>query len=154
MLDFATICSSRRRRGSRSRRGYPAQAVDAKKQRKLTFLAVTFLKRHRLLEYPGRSTWWRSPGRAAAAGRRSRFSKRLQAMGSGSSICLSGHSTGFGETATLPENYPGGPQKARSPKFWTIQALDPEDPTGCRTVNLRLPYAHTDGLAAKRLDAK
>lgn len=41
-----------------------------------------------------------------------------------------------------------------SPKFWTIEALDPEDPTGCRTVNLRLSYAHTDGLAAKRLDAK
>ena len=32
----------------------PAEAVDAIKQRRLTRLAVTFLKRHRLLEYPAR----------------------------------------------------------------------------------------------------
>jgi putative endonuclease len=34
--------------------GHPAEAVDAVKQRKLTKLAVTFLKRHRLLDYPAR----------------------------------------------------------------------------------------------------
>jgi putative endonuclease len=35
-------------------RGHPAEAVDAAKQRRLTKLAVTFLKRHRLLDYPAR----------------------------------------------------------------------------------------------------
>ncbi len=34
--------------------GHPAESVDAAKQRKLTRLAVAFLKRHRLLEYPAR----------------------------------------------------------------------------------------------------
>jgi putative endonuclease len=34
--------------------GHPAEAVDAVKQRRLTRLAVTFLKRHGLLEYPAR----------------------------------------------------------------------------------------------------
>jgi putative endonuclease len=34
--------------------GHPADAVDAAKQRRLTRLAVTFLKRHRLLERPAR----------------------------------------------------------------------------------------------------
>ncbi len=34
--------------------GHPAEAVDAVKQRKLTRLAVTFMKRHGLLEYPAR----------------------------------------------------------------------------------------------------
>jgi putative endonuclease len=34
--------------------GQPAEAVDAAKQRKLTKLAVTFLKRHGLLEYSAR----------------------------------------------------------------------------------------------------
>ena len=34
--------------------GLPAEAVDAAKQRRLTKLAVTFLKRHRLLEYSAR----------------------------------------------------------------------------------------------------
>ena len=33
---------------------HPAEAVDAAKQRRLTKLAVTFLKRHRLLDYPAR----------------------------------------------------------------------------------------------------
>jgi putative endonuclease len=37
-----------------SLRGHPAEAVDAVKQRKLTKLAVMFLKRHRLFEYPAR----------------------------------------------------------------------------------------------------
>jgi putative endonuclease len=34
--------------------GHPAEAVDAVKQRKLTKLAVTYLKRHHLLDYPAR----------------------------------------------------------------------------------------------------
>jgi putative endonuclease len=34
--------------------GHPAEAVDTAKQRRLTRLAVTFLKRHGLLEYPAR----------------------------------------------------------------------------------------------------
>jgi putative endonuclease len=34
--------------------GHPAEAVDQYKQRRLTRLAVTFLKRHRLLERPAR----------------------------------------------------------------------------------------------------
>jgi len=34
--------------------GHPAEAVDAAKQRRLTRLAVTFLKRHRLLDYSAR----------------------------------------------------------------------------------------------------
>ncbi len=48
--------------------GHPAEAVDAQKQRRLTRLAVTFLKRHGLLEYPGRFdvvaiTWPEGRGR-------------------------------------------------------------------------------------------
>ncbi len=34
--------------------GHPSDAVNANKQRRLTRLAVTFLKRHRLLECPAR----------------------------------------------------------------------------------------------------
>ena len=34
--------------------GHPVEAVDADKQRRLTRLAVTFLKRHGLLDYPSR----------------------------------------------------------------------------------------------------
>ncbi len=34
--------------------GHPAEAVDAVKQRQLTRLALAFLKRHGLLEYPAR----------------------------------------------------------------------------------------------------
>ena len=42
---------SRSRRGESADAGHPAEAVDDRKQRRLTRLAVTFLKRHRLLEY-------------------------------------------------------------------------------------------------------
>src|SRR5579871_6075111 len=50
--------------------GHPAEAVDATKQRKLTRLAVTFLKRHQLLEFPARFdvvaiTWPGGRGRPA-----------------------------------------------------------------------------------------
>lgn len=34
--------------------GHPAEAVDEDKQRRLTRLALTYLKRHGLLEYPAR----------------------------------------------------------------------------------------------------
>ena len=34
--------------------GHPSEAVDHDKQRKLTQMALSFLKRHRLLEYPTR----------------------------------------------------------------------------------------------------
>jgi len=34
--------------------GHPVEAVDAQKQRRLTRLAVTFMKRHGLLEMPAR----------------------------------------------------------------------------------------------------
>jgi putative endonuclease len=34
--------------------GHPAEAVDADKQQKLTTLALAYLKRHDLLEYPAR----------------------------------------------------------------------------------------------------
>ena len=34
--------------------GHPADAVDEDKQRRLTRLALTYLKRHNLLEYPAR----------------------------------------------------------------------------------------------------
>jgi putative endonuclease len=34
--------------------GHPSEAVDRRKQRKLTQMATSFLKRHGLLEYPAR----------------------------------------------------------------------------------------------------
>jgi putative endonuclease len=48
--------------------GHPAEAVDDRKQRQLTRTAVSFLKRHRLLEYPARFdviavTWPAGKGR-------------------------------------------------------------------------------------------
>jgi putative endonuclease len=47
--------------------GHPAEAVDMDKQRRLTRLAVTFLKRHGLLEYPARfdvvAVTWPTNGR-------------------------------------------------------------------------------------------
>lgn len=41
-----------------------------------------------------------------------------------------------------------------APKFWTINALDPYDKSGCGTIELRLSYAHTEGLGRKRLDPR
>lgn len=53
-LDGKTIVfievKTRRSQGA----GHPAEAVDARKQRRLTRLAVSFLKRHQLLSYPAR----------------------------------------------------------------------------------------------------
>jgi putative endonuclease len=40
------------RRGDQA--GHPAEAVDEEKQRKITRLALAYLKRHDLLEYPSR----------------------------------------------------------------------------------------------------
>jgi putative endonuclease len=50
--------------------GHPSEAVDPEKQRRLTRLAVTFLKRHGLLNYPARFdvvavTWPSSGGKPA-----------------------------------------------------------------------------------------
>ena len=36
--------------------GHPAEAVDAAKQKRLTRLALAYLRRHELLEYPARLT--------------------------------------------------------------------------------------------------
>ena len=40
-----------------------------------------------------------------------------------------------------------------SPQFWTIEALDPDDPTGCGTIILRLSYSHTHH-SATGMDAR
>jgi putative endonuclease len=54
MLDRKTIVFVEVKTRSSNEMGDPAEAVDARKQRRLTQLAVTFLKRHRLLERPAR----------------------------------------------------------------------------------------------------
>ncbi len=54
MLDCGTIVFVEVKTRQSQEAGHPAEAVDEKKQRRLTRLAVTFLKRHRLLEYPAR----------------------------------------------------------------------------------------------------
>ena len=64
--------------------GHPAEAVDAVKQRKLTRLAVTFLKRHKLLEYPARFdvvaiTWPATGGRPVIE----HFKNAFDAVGEG-----------------------------------------------------------------------
>ena len=97
--------------------GHPAEAVAQQKQRRLTRLAVTFLKRHGLLEYAAVSTWWRSPGPRAAAGRRSSTSSTpSRRWGSGNST-REETLTGLGEGATLLGNclrtVPCGPYDAR-----------------------------------------
>ena len=51
MLDGRTIVFVEVKTRESADAGHPAEAVDACKQRRLTVLAVTFLKRHRLLEY-------------------------------------------------------------------------------------------------------
>ena len=54
VLDGRTIVFVEVKTRQSSDVGHPAEAVDAVKQRRLTRLAVTFLKRHGLLEYPAR----------------------------------------------------------------------------------------------------
>jgi putative endonuclease len=54
MLDRETIVFVEVKTRQSHEAGHPAEAVDAAKQRRLTLLAVTFLKRHRLLERPAR----------------------------------------------------------------------------------------------------
>jgi putative endonuclease len=66
VLDGRTIVFVEVKTRSSSDVGHPEDAVDATKQRKLTRLAVTFMKRHGLLEFPARFdvvaiTW--PPGR-------------------------------------------------------------------------------------------
>ena len=53
-LDGRTIVFVEVKTRQSSEAGNPCEAVDDKKQRRLTRLAVTFMKRHGLLEYPGR----------------------------------------------------------------------------------------------------
>jgi putative endonuclease len=54
MLDGQTIVSIEVKTRTSHDVGHPAEAVDDAKQRRLTRLAVTFLKRHRLLDRPAR----------------------------------------------------------------------------------------------------
>ena len=54
MLDGDTIVFVEVKTRQSREAGHPAEAVDQQKQRRLTRLAVTFLKRHRLLECPAR----------------------------------------------------------------------------------------------------
>ena len=39
-------------------------------------------------------------------------------------------------------------------QYWTIEALDPFDASGCSTITLRLDCEHTDGLRMMNLDAR
>ena len=54
MLDRKTIVFVEVKTRQSHDAGHPAEAVDEQKQRRLTKLAVTFLKRHGLLERPAR----------------------------------------------------------------------------------------------------
>ena len=54
MLDRKTIVFVEVKTRQSHDAGHPAEAVDEHKQRQLTKLAVTFLKRHHLLERPAR----------------------------------------------------------------------------------------------------
>ncbi len=53
-LDGRTIVFVEVKTRTSQEAGHPEDAVDAVKQRKLTRLAVTFMKRHGLLEFPAR----------------------------------------------------------------------------------------------------
>jgi putative endonuclease len=53
-LDGRTIVFVEVKTRTSQEAGHPADAVDAVKQRRLTRLAVTFMKRHGLLEFPAR----------------------------------------------------------------------------------------------------
>jgi putative endonuclease len=53
-LDGQTIVFVEVKTRQSQQAGHPSESVDAAKQRRLTRLAVTFLKRHGLLEHPAR----------------------------------------------------------------------------------------------------
>ena len=53
-LDGRTIVFVEVKTRESAEAGHPSEAVDHVKQRKLTQMALVFLKRHRLLEYPAR----------------------------------------------------------------------------------------------------
>ena len=87
MLDRDTIVFVEVKTRQSHDAGHPAEAVDERKQRRLTRLAVTFLKRHGLLEHPARFdvvavTWPRASGSPRSS------TSRTPSMrwGSGSSI--------------------------------------------------------------------
>ena len=70
MLDGRTIVFIEVKTRTSSDAGHPSEAVDLEKQRRLTRLAVTFLKRHGLLEYRARfdvvAVTWPADGRRPA----------------------------------------------------------------------------------------
>src|SRR5438876_126521 len=41
-----------------------------------------------------------------------------------------------------------------APKYWTIPALDPHDPSGSSIVEYRLSNSHTEGLRQRNLPAR
>lgn len=53
-LDGRTIVFVEVKTRESAEAGHPSEAVDRHKQRKLTQMALSFLKRHELLEYPAR----------------------------------------------------------------------------------------------------
>ena len=83
-LDGRTIVFIEVKTRQSQQAGHPAEAVDDIKQRRLTRLAVTFLKRHGLLEYPARFdvvaiTWPEGRGRPQIE----HFRNAFPAMGRG-----------------------------------------------------------------------
>ncbi len=84
VLDGQTIVFVEVKTRTSQEAGHPADAVDAVKQRKLTRLAVTFMKRHGLLEYRSRFdivaiTWPEGRGRP----RIEHFMNAFEAIGQG-----------------------------------------------------------------------
>jgi putative endonuclease len=82
-LDGRTIVFVEVKTRTSKETGHPAEAVDAVKQRKLTRLAVTFLKRHGLLEHPARfdvvAITWPDSGRPLIE----HFKNAFEAVGKG-----------------------------------------------------------------------
>jgi len=83
-LDGQTIVFVEVKTRQTPKAGHPAEAVDPAKQRRLTRLAVTFLKRHGLLDHPGRFdvvavTWPEGQRRPAIE----HFQNAFEAVGQG-----------------------------------------------------------------------